>query len=88
MPPVRRTVRYTALLNGPLVVGVRALVVPLDHPDRVNVQNGEGCITTPVNIVYPDGTTFDTHNSHYVFQDLSDNSIVIDRGVLLEDNHA
>lgn len=91
MPPVRRTVRYTALINGPLVVGVRAIVIPLNHPDRESVQNGEPCITTPVNIVYPDGTTFDTHNSHYVFEDLSTTDTgVIDqnRVVLLEDFRA
>lgn len=62
-----RKVRYSKALT-PIIVGQSAVVIPLDHPDRDRVSNNRPCLTTEVQGVASDGTTFITRNSEYVLE--------------------
>lgn len=48
--------------NRPIKVGLRALVLPINHPSP-NVSNKRVCITTPVIASWPTG--FETKNTIY-----------------------
>jgi len=56
-------VRYKSVLYVPMV-GVRALVFPIDHPNWHRVSNKTYVITSPVIAVHKAG--FETENSVYV----------------------
>ena len=56
-----RTNPYTRI-----VVGDSAFVVPVDHPDTVNVTNGQGALTSEVVSYDPETGVFETKNTHYV----------------------
>lgn len=60
---MKQIVHYSTMLLPP-IVGCRATVVPVDHPDNENVTNGMPVHTTRV--VSIDGTTFETLNTRYV----------------------
>jgi len=67
----KQVVRYTAVeffgpLHGGAIVGNRAFVTPVDHPDTVNVTNGRPAYTTEV-VKYDEVTEqFETRNTLYV----------------------
>lgn len=74
-----KTVHYTAVTIGPIAVGNRVELIPINHPGyqefkgtSLQVVNGLPCFTTPIHKVYPDGTTFDTLNTHYVHWHIAD----------------
>lgn len=60
---MKRTVIYIKALS-PIKVGQHAEVIPLNHSSDL-VSNGRPCITTPVQSIAPNGTTFSTKNSVY-----------------------
>ena len=64
---MKNVVHYSSVqFLGPAIVGSRALVTPLDHPDTLNVQNGLEALTTEV-ISYDEVTEqFETRNTLYV----------------------
>lgn len=48
-------------------VGQRAVVIPIDHPDTYNVDNGRNVYTSTVQRINEDGS-FETLNSVYIPQ--------------------
>lgn len=67
----KQVVRYSevqffgTLSNGP-IVGNRAYVTPVDHPDTLNVTNGQPAVTTEI-VAYDEVTEqFETRNTLYV----------------------
>lgn len=64
----KKVVQYTRVqFFVPGGVGGRAFVTPVDHPDTINVTNGqEGALTTEI-VAYDEATeTFETQNTVYV----------------------
>ena len=63
------TVHYDATKPTYIVVGQRASVTPIDHPDTANVSNTMPCLTTQVQSIHRDSkgeiTGFTTRNSFY-----------------------
>lgn len=64
--PVVRYIPYGFYTNP--VVGERAKVIPLDHPDTFHVDNGYWATTSTVLQVFPDGS-FETRNTLYVLDE-------------------
>lgn len=61
----KQVVKYSALLHTP-VIGESCMVVPADHPDTINVTNGELAYTSRV-VSYDEATgLFETQNTVYV----------------------
>ena len=67
---MKRKVIYVKALT-PLEVGESARVIPLNHSSDL-VLNGHACITSPVQNIAPNGTTFSTLNSIYQLADEPD----------------
>lgn len=67
----KKVVQYTEVqffgpAYGGQIIGNRALVTPVDHPDTENVTNGKPALTTAV-VSYDEVTEqFETHNTLYV----------------------
>lgn len=63
------TVHYDATKPTYIVLGQRAAVTPIDHPDSENVSNTMPCLTTPVQSIHRDSKGeimgFNTRNSCY-----------------------
>lgn len=60
-----RTVFYTMVVKGAIAIGNQVTLIPLNHPDTKNVQNGMPAITSVIRTVYADGTSFETYNTIY-----------------------
>lgn len=62
---MKKVVQYSEILLGP-VKGQRAVVIPIDHPDKLNVSNNLPATTTSV-VSYDEVTgQFETANTLYV----------------------
>lgn len=59
-------VTYKVTPHTQIVVGERAFVIPTNHPDEVNVENGRHAFTTEVVSYNTDTGEFETKNSRYV----------------------
>lgn len=67
---MKKTVYYTALLNGPLAIGKSAHVITVNHPDK-GIDNGRPLHTSPVvaiDVLEPH--MFETENTIYQWVDL------------------
>lgn len=62
----KATVHYAVTPFTNIVVGQRALVVPMDHPDTVNVPNGFHAYTSEVIVYNSETGEFETQNNRYV----------------------
>lgn len=58
----KKVVHYRGI---PQIVGDRALIYPVDHPDTVNVTNTEQAITSPIVRKDLDTGEFETLNTIY-----------------------
>ena len=64
-PTQKPVVQYLPFRDSKPVVGFRAEVIPLDHPDTYNIDNGRWASTSIVKSVNEDGS-FETQNTLYV----------------------
>lgn len=62
---MKKIVEYSYCNTNTVVVGQRAEVVPVNHPDTFNVTNGYGALTSRVVSIGAEGQ-FETLNSIYV----------------------
>ena len=62
----KRTVKYWSA-TGPIEVGGRAVIIPLDHPDTFNVSNHIPAVTSTIVSVDRQTGNFETLNTHYVY---------------------
>jgi hypothetical protein len=65
----KKVVQYVPFDGIPVMVGARAVIRPIDHPDKENVTNTAPAVTTEV--VWADKSTgsFETRNTLYVLAD-------------------
>lgn len=61
--PIRR-VRYKGII-GPIKVGQRACVWPIDHPDTAQVSNEAWALTSQIKEIIDPAGVFRTENSIY-----------------------
>lgn len=64
-PADKQAVSYLVNQHTFIVVGERAVVVPVDHPDEYNVTNGAAVLTTTVESYDAKTGVFETKNSVY-----------------------
>jgi hypothetical protein len=64
---MKQTVHYDVTMSviETIVVGKRAFITPVDHPDEVNVINGEMATTSTIVGVNPNGS-FETQDTFYI----------------------
>ena len=62
----KKVVQYTVSPYTSIVVGQRALVIPVDHPDTVKVTNGVHAFTSEVIAYNSETGEFETLNSRYL----------------------
>jgi hypothetical protein len=62
----KQTVQYLISPYTNIVVGQRALVIPMDHPDTINVTNGVHAFTSEVIAYNSETGEFETRNSRYL----------------------
>jgi len=64
---MKQTVHYDVTMSAieTIVVGKRAFITPVDHPDQANVTNGRSAPTSVIIGVNPNGS-FETQNTFYI----------------------
>lgn len=62
---VKPVVNYVASPHNQIVVGSRAIIIPINHPDMDNVSNNGPVLTSPVVKYCPLTGEFETENTRY-----------------------
>lgn len=88
-----KTVHYSAITIGPIAVGNRVELIPINHPGYrelkgtgLEIVNGLPCFTTPIRAVGADGTTFETMNTRYVHHVIPDDKCSTDHYLLAKED--